>query len=206
MIKVALTGNFKSGHREIADIFIQKNTPVFDADLMMKYLLNFNKKMILKIKQNFGPNTYTYGLINFNKFEDTKKFNKLIDIIQPELFSKYENFRQKNYKFPYTIFLSSILFERGWNDKMNYTITTFNPQMLRRKSLINQTQMPNDMIDFILDNEYCEFIKNSKSNFVLHNYGEENSKKKIESEIIQIHSNIVRHCIDLDYHKTFLEI
>jgi dephospho-CoA kinase len=46
MIKVALTGNFKSGHREIADIFIQKNTPVFDADLMMKYLLNFNKKMM----------------------------------------------------------------------------------------------------------------------------------------------------------------
>ena len=203
MIKVALTGNFKSGHREIADIFIQNNTPVFDADLMMKYLLNFNKKMILKIKQNFGPNTYTYGLINFNKFEDTKKFNKLIDIIQPELFSKYENFRQKNYKFPYTIFLSSILFERGWNDKMNYTITTFKPQMLRRKSLINQTQMPNDMIDFILDNEYCEFIKNSKSNFVLHNYGEGNSEKKIENEIIQIHSNIVRHCIDLDYHKTF---
>ena len=85
---------------------------------------------------------------------------------------------------------------------MNYTITSFKPQMLRKKTLLSQTKMPKDMINFILDNEYCEFIKNSKSNFILHNYGQ-NISEKIEKEIVQIHSNIIRNCVNLDYNKTF---
>lgn len=203
MIKVGLTGNFHSGHREIVDYFYESGTPVFDADLIVKYLLNHKYETIQKIKSNFGDNSYSYGLLNLFKFDNNKKFEKLLSLIKPDVFSYYEKFRQKNYKYPYTIFLSSILFEKGWNKHMNYNINVFHPNMLRKKEILNKSSIQLDMVEYILDNEMDEYEKNSKADFIIHNYGEINRDFSIKNEIYQIHSNLIRNCQNIDYIKTF---
>lgn len=203
MIKVGLTGNFASGHYDIVDYFRKNGTPVFDADLLLKFFINHKKDTKHKIKETFGPNIYSYGLLNILKFDTDKKFSKLINVITPEIFSAYENFRIKNHNYPYTIFISSILFEKGWDLYMNYNINVFKPDVLRKKWLLSNTHMDISMIEHILENEMCERDKNIKSNFVIHNYGEINLDFKIKNEILQVHSSLVRHCQNIDYEKTF---
>jgi dephospho-CoA kinase len=203
MIKVGLTGNFGSGHQDIVNHFYKSGTPVFDADLLLKFFINHKKDTKHKIKEAFGPNTYAYGTLNILKFDTDKKFSKLINVITPEIFSAYEKFRQKNHKYPYTVFLSSILFEKSWNLYMNYNINVFKPDMIRKKWLLSNTHIDIGMIEHILENEMCERDKNIKSNFVIHNYGENNVDFKIKNEIYQVHSSLVRHFQKLDYEKTF---
>jgi dephospho-CoA kinase len=198
MIKVGLTGNFKSGQEEISEIFIKNNVPVFDVDLLFRFLINYDKNTIYIIKNKYGEDIYHLGLIRIEKFDTNEKMSKLINLIEPKIFTAYEKFRSKKYKYPYTVFLSSILFECGWNKKMNYVINVFNP--VRKNSLIKDG-MQSTLVDSILNNEMCAHVKNSISDFILHNYSY--SKSSIENEMIQIHSNIIRHCKNLDYIKTF---
>lgn len=200
MLKVGLTGNYGSGHNKIVEIFRQSGTPVFDADLVVKWLLNHNQETIREIKSKFGNYIYSYGLINLNKFDDNKKFEQLLDVITPHLFRKYNYFRLKSNSYAYTIFLSSVLFEKGWNEKMNYSINVFKPQISRKKDLRKTTTMHLDMIEFILGGEMCEFAKNCKADFIISNYAED---RKIENQISQIHSNLIRNCENLDFIKTF---
>lgn len=203
MLKVGLTGNYGSGHKQIVKIFEEAGTPIFDADLVVKWLLNYNQETIREIKSKFGDTIYSYGLINLYKFSDNSKFEKLLDVIEPHLFRKYDYFRLKNNKYAYTIFLSSILFEKEWDSKMNYSISVFKPQISRKKDLKKSTSMHIDMIDFILENEMCEFVKNSKANFIIPNYSEQAKDEKILKQIDQIHSNLIRNCKNLDFIKTF---
>ncbi len=86
---------------------------------------------------------------------------------------------------------------------MNYNINVFNPHMLRKKEILTKSSIQIDMIEYILDNEMDEYEKNTKSNFVIHNYGDKNRDFKIKNEVFQIHSNLLRNCQNIDYIKTF---
>lgn len=203
MLKVGLTGNFGSGHQEILKIFQDAGTPIFDADLVIKWILNHDKESIQELKRAYGDSVYSYGVINLLKFDSNKKFEKLLDVISPKLFEIYENFRLRKNKFAYTLFVSSVLFEKEWNEKMNYTIHIFKPQITRKKDLIKKSSMDISMVEFILENEMCEFVKNAEANFIIANYAENSKDEKIIKQINQIHSNLIRNCQNLNFIKTF---
>jgi dephospho-CoA kinase len=123
-----------------------------------------------KIKFTFGENIYYAGLLDLKKFDTNDKFNKLLDIIELDLVKSYEKWRIKNWNKFYTIFKSSILFERGLDKNMNFNITTFTPELQRKQDILNATQMPRETIDNILSNEMDELIKNQKATYVIHGY------------------------------------
>lgn len=170
MLKIGLTGNYYSGYNEVGDIFEELGMPVFDADLIIKYMLNYSVEYVNKIKFAFGENIYYAGLLDLSKFDTNEKFDKLFDIIQLDLIKSYEKWRIKNWNKFYTIFKCSVLFERKLDANMNYTITTFTPELQRKHDLITTSQMPREMIDNILSNEMDELLKNQKATYVIHGY------------------------------------
>ena len=176
MYKVGLTGNFYSGYNEVAEIFEAKNIPVFNADVVLKFMLNYSEKHIRKIKEKFGN-------------------DKILDIVQLDLIKAYEKWRIKNYNSHYTIFKSSILFERKINTSMNFNISVFRPKTERRRELTTFTSMPPFTIDNILDNEMDELQKNGKSDYVIHNYGiskQGSSEFAVESQVNNINKALVK--------------
>ena len=162
MLKIGLTGNFYSKYNEVGDIFEEKEMPVYDADLVIKYMLNYSEEYQQKIKSKFGNNIYHAGLLDLNKFDNNDKFDKLFDIIQFDLIKSYEKWRLKNWNKFYTIFKCSVLFERGLDKSMNYTISAFSPQLRRKQDIINDTLIPREKIENILSNEMDELIKNQR--------------------------------------------
>lgn len=190
MIKVGLTGNYYSGQYEIGKLFEELDVPVFDADLILKYLINYSTPHIEKIKSVFGENVYHMGLLKFNRFTDNKSWNKLIDVVEFDIVKTYERFRLNHKDDLYTIFKYSFLFERKMNTSMDYNISCYRPKHHRKVDMMSLTYMDNYAINSLLENEMDELFKNKKADFIIENY---NRSGDIDSDIIIGLENKVRN-------------
>jgi dephospho-CoA kinase len=168
MLKIGLTGNMCSGHDKVAKIFRNMNVPVFDADVAIKFLLNYREDMIKNIRIQFGDNIFDKGIIQPSKFNSTEKFDRLLDIIELELLKLYESWRLCHKSSSYTVFKCSILFERNLDKNMNYTISSFRPRYERAQSLV-QTGLTMIQAYDILDSELDELQKNQRSTWIINN-------------------------------------
>ena len=170
MIKVGLTGNFFSGHEQISQLFEEKGVPVFDADVILKYLLNYSEKHVTKIKSTIGDDIYKDGLLNLKSIDSNKKFDSILDLVHVDLIRSYEKWRLENQDSFYTIFKASFLFERKLNHIMNFNINVYRPKQYRRDDIYNLTSINISTISDILENEMDELYKNKKSEYKIDNY------------------------------------
>ena len=196
MLKVGLTGNYFSGYTDIADLFEERGIKVFDADVVLRFMTNYSIEHTKKIESIFGSGAYDVGIIN-PKFFDTKdKFDKLLDCFQVDLIKAYEKWRIKNYDCFYTIFKSSILFERKIDQHMNFNISVYRPKVERRRDIVYETTLSTTRIEKILENEMDELNKNQKSNFVIHNYNSGGSyrdnQENLKDQIHNIHKALIK--------------
>lgn len=189
MIKIGLTGNFYSGYDEVADIFENMKVPVFDADIVLKYIINFSGKHMQKIKSELGDDIYSLGLLDTRKFNNNSDFDKLLNIVELDIIKAYEKWRINNYNSFYTIFKSSILFERKLDKSMNFNISVYKPKNIRKDEIWTKTQMPFSTIDNILSNEMNEIGKNEKADYIIHNYS--SWKQSVEKQIEHIDKSIM---------------
>ena len=170
MIKVGLSGNRYSGKSEICDIFRKLTIPVFEADTVLKFIINHdaavNSQIMSKLKDIHGKSSYVDP-----QFVKTKKeFDIVVDCAQHELMRAYETFSEKHKSSIYTIFHSSILFERNWHKLMDHSIAVFCPKITRMERCKELTNMKVSDVAMSMRNEIDDLDKNKMANFVIHNY------------------------------------
>jgi dephospho-CoA kinase len=190
MLKIGLTGNYYSGHNEVAEIFEKLGVKVFDADLILKYLINFSEPHMIKIRSSLGDNSYNIGLLNFNKFKTNQKWNELLDLLEFDIIKSYERFRLLHKDDFYTVFKYSYIFERSLNLSMDKTICCYRPKYQRRNDLKNLTYMDNQSIEYLFNNEMDELTKNKNSDYTINNFNpldEQNYYIGLDSKVNNIH-------------------
>lgn len=170
MFKLGLTGNLMSGHVEVGKNFTLLEFPVFDADIALKFLLNYREDIRREIKIQFGNGILDKGVIESHKFNNTEKFNRLVDIAEPELLKLYSDFQFVNRNKPFTVFKYSILFERKLQNKFDYIATVFKPKDDRALDISKKCQISMTKVYDIVESEFDELSRNQKANFVIHNY------------------------------------
>jgi len=171
MIKVGLSGNRFSGRDTVCKLFEQIGVPVFNADIVLKFILNYNYEINYKIRNIFGDVFSIKGdLLDISKFSEQKKFNDLIDVIEYELLNAYDQFNKRNKQKVYTIFHSSILFEREWQKIMDYNITVYSSKDERKIRAKRITRMSDSIINNMMFSEMDDIVKNSLSDFIISNY------------------------------------
>lgn len=190
-MKIGVTGNFWSGHRDIIKYFEDKLVPVFDADLLFKFLINYDLPTMKLIKKRFGESAYKYGLVDMKYFDSNKKFEDLYELIKPKIRVLWHNWIQMNRTKPYTVFLSSILFEVGLDKECDRTVNVFKNSKERRDLLMKKTCMPLATIDNILSAELSENFKSKKADFVIHNNSADEFQREVSNFHIQI-SKLIR--------------
>ncbi len=172
MLEIALTGSRYSGKSTVSKVFNQIHIPVFDADTVLKFILNFRTYVEEPIKSNVGSFVYKGSQIDPNAFVCDSIFDRTIDVIEFELFQAWEAFKKKNKNSAYVIFKSSILFERNWNTRFKKVISVFTPKDERVLRCKYETGMRVDYIWELFSKEMSELDKNSKSHYIIHNYDE----------------------------------
>lgn len=171
MLNIGLTGNRYSGKDKVCELFEKISIPVFNADVILKFIIQYDVEVDKKIKLQLGTSIYDKtGTIDPYKIDD-EKFNKIVDLAEKDLFDAYERFKEKNKQTIYTIFHSSILFERDWNKKMDYNISVFTPKVQRvERAQKKEPKILQSTIWNLISKEIDEVDKNKISNHVIHNY------------------------------------
>jgi dephospho-CoA kinase len=202
MIKIGLSGTRLSGKDKVAKLFKSIGVPIFDTDLVIRFILAHEYKLIEKIRKIIGNDYFRGDVLNIDKVSRDGIFNNIVSIIEPVIFEAYYKFENKNKGYVYTVFNSSILFERKWNKKMDYNISVYSPIIYRveRAKKINEKGFESvSKIKNVLNKEMDELVKNSLSDYIIHNYNEINIKRQID--------NIDQKIIDLylkeEYKKQF---
>lgn len=193
MIKIGLSGTRFSGKNEVANLFNEISIPVFDADLVIRFILAHEYNILAEIRDKVGAQYFKHGKLDADMIEKSGVFNKIITIIEPILFDAYHKFENKNKGSIYTIFSSSILFERKWSKKMDYNISVYSPfihRVERAKKIKEKGLETLSSINLFLNKETDELSKNSLADHVIHNYNEFNIKNqvdKIDQKIIDLY-------------------
>jgi dephospho-CoA kinase len=202
MLKVGLTGNYCTGLEGIANIFRRYKVPLFDADLVVKYMLYNSTKHIEKIRKEFGDSVFTNNILDVSKFEGMDnesgfpKFYHLMKLLDLDLITYYERFRlehgsraNRDSKYSkFTIFKSQILFEYGFNVHMNTIINVYKPDGMRMSELQTHLGMKAGDVFDLLGTEMDQLIKNNHSTYVVHNY--DTYHESDERQIAQIYKSI----------------
>jgi dephospho-CoA kinase len=172
MIKIGLTGNRYSGKDTVAKMFEQISIPVFNADVVLKFILNFDINVNKDILDNYGEYIFTgpESMIDPKKIRSKKDFDRLLDFADFELRRAYERFRLENKQSIYTIFHSSILFERGWDKDMDYNINVFAPKDVRSLRCEQTTKQSSYNISELMKGEMNDLVKNKLADYTIHNY------------------------------------
>lgn len=175
MLKVGLSGNRYSGKNRIVNLFKQIGVPVFEADVILKFILSHNYELQAEIADRVGRKYFKDGLLNTEKVKTDGKFSSILDIVEPELYRTWERFLQKNNKAVYCIFHSSILFEKEWNKAMDINVTVFAPYADRIERCKFLTNKSVSSIYSLTKLEMDELDKNNLSDFVIHNYNNDST-------------------------------
>jgi dephospho-CoA kinase len=193
MLTIGLTGCRYSGKTSIGKIFKQIGVPVFNADTVLKFIINFKINVEEPIRSNIGSHVYTDGQLDVTKFITDNSFDKLIDIVEFELFDAWNRFKEKNKKSSYIIFESSILFERGYQDKFDAVISVFAPKEDRVYRCKMNTGMLVEYVWDIFGKEMTDLEKNTNSNYVIHNY---DSGPDVLNQVNSLDKKIIDHIIN----------
>ena len=189
MIKVGLSGNRYSGKTAVSKMFKQIGIPVFDADIVLKFIIGHCLETNKIIKEKLGDHIFKDGYINPKRVDDND-FIEILDYATYELMKAYEAFNVKNKQSIYSIFHSSFLFETDWCNLMDYNINVFCPKLERMERCKEITKMKVSNIAYMLRNEIDDLDKNKQSAYIIHNYRGTDpltQVNKIDQNIIDIY-------------------
>ena len=193
-IKVGLTGNYLSGLDYVVSIFKRYKIPVFDCDIMIKYLLYNSEEHIEKIRDIFGEDVFTNGVVDISKFDGIDnstgdlKFHVLLKLLEYDIIKFYEGWRLNHQKSPYTIFKSQILFEFGFHTLMNLNINCLRPIKYRATELHDYFNYEYVDAYKLLETEMGEKNKDSFSTYTIYNY--DNYPDSVEAQIEATHKSL----------------
>jgi dephospho-CoA kinase len=180
MIRIGLSGNRFSGKDKICSIFRDLSIPIFDADVIVKFMLSHDYQILNRIKSEIGDRYFDNdNALKSNMLERDRLFGKVLSILENELFEFYKIFEKRNKKSVYTIFKSSVLYEMRWHRKLNKNITVYSPFIERIERAKKEMSISLCEINSILNKEMNELEKNRLSDFTIHNYNELNIKKQV---------------------------
>lgn len=190
-LTIALTGSRFSGKNGVCKLFKQIGVPVFDADAILKYLINYNGEVLKSVKKILGRDFVMDDYVNPIAFDTDDKFEKLLNIVEFELFESFNRFTTKHDNSQYVIFHSSLIFEKGWQNRFDKVINVFTPKEDRIFRYKIETDQKIESINKLFGRELNEIIKNKMSDYVIHNYQDAPNIVKqvnnIDSEIIELY-------------------
>ncbi len=176
MTIIGLTGGIGSGKSIVAEIFKKLNIFVFDSDSEAKIIMNSDKFIISSIKKEFGEDLYENGILNRIKLSEIIFYNKdavnfINSLVHPAVIVAFEN-RVNQYKSPYYLLESAILFESGANKQTNKIISVSAPEDIRIKRVMKRDNISFEHVKARIENQMNEKERITKSDYIINNYNE----------------------------------
>ncbi|WP_347840206.1 dephospho-CoA kinase [uncultured Draconibacterium sp.] len=171
-LKIGITGGIGSGKSVICRVFKQLGTPVFEADVWAKQLVNTHADIKTRLIDWYGTDIYTSngtidrkklaGIIFNNQLELEKVNNLIHPVVRQEFLSWAEN-----QESPYVIHEAAILFESGFYKMMDYNILVSAPEKVRIERVMKRDKVNAAIVKERINKQWTDEQKRPLANVEL---------------------------------------
>lgn len=166
MIKIGLSGSRYSGKTLVCNEFKKLSIPIFEADIIMRYLIKYNED----VQKEYNKRIHDFNYISKDFRKSKEGIEILIDSTKHELFKAYSRFQENHKGDIYTIFHSSVLFEKDWYELMDFSINVFAPKYMRMDRALDLYKIKRGDTQNLISEEMDPIQKNKMANFIIHSY------------------------------------
>ena len=187
MKKIGITGGIGSGKTYVSEVFSSLGIPVFNADVESKRLMSSSDNLISLVKDLFGDDIYTNGLLDKQKlasivFSDKEKLENLNNIIHPVVKQEFIDWcKQQNSS--YVIKETAILFESRSDKGLDAVICVSAPLNIRIDRAVKRDGSTEKEIKNRIENQISQEEKENLSDYIIVN----DEKDLLLPQIIKIH-------------------
>ncbi|NDW09879.1 dephospho-CoA kinase [Dysgonomonas sp. 520] len=194
MIKLGITGGIGSGKSTITEILKLLGVPVYIADIESKRLTNSSPIIKEKLINLFGTDLYPNGNLDKKKlasiiFSDKVKLQTVNEIIHPEVIKDFYLWAEQQKKAPVVAHEAAILFESGFNELMDKTLTVFAPLEDRICRTMKRDNTGREHVLERINSQMSDDEKISLSDFVIYNDGSQSLIEQAQSILRQIQNS-----------------
>jgi len=170
MIKVGLTGGIGSGKSFVAGLFAELGTPVYQADVEAKMLIEVDPEIVAAYKRFFGNDIYTPLGLNRPKvasivFGDQELLQRVNKVVHPAVERHFDEWIKQHSDAAYVIHEAAILFESHSNELMDKVITVSSPEKIRIARVMERDGVGEEAVRLRINNQMKEEERLAKSDF-----------------------------------------
>ena len=173
MIKICIVGDIGSGKTYISNLFSKNKNLIFNADLEVNKIYNYNKNIFNKLKKKlphfiktFPTNkSEIYNAIIFNK----SNLKKIIKIIHPEIRKKMNIFLKNNNKQKFVILDIPLLLENKLNKSEDVIVYVDAKKNIVQKYLKKRAGYNQKIVEILKEMQILPERKKELSDIVIEN-------------------------------------
>ncbi len=173
MICIGITGIIGSGKTTVAKIFECLGTPVYNADINAKRLMNSNSHIQSELSRIYGEDIYINGMLNKKLmaeiiFNSNNQKSIVNSIVHPVVIDDYFKWVDEQ-STDSTAIESALLNESGLINNINYIINITTPKELRIQRLISRDNSNREEIEKKIAAQKDESEYNNIASFIIQN-------------------------------------
>ena len=188
---IGLTGGIGSGKSTVSQLFETMGIPVYIADTESKRLTGSSPFIQKKLTEKFGNDLYIDGILNKTLlasliFENETNLNYVNSIIHPAVRDDFEKWKTQQSLFPVSVIETAILFESGFADSVEVSITVSAPEDLRIRRVKLRDGLTRESIVSRMKSQHSEKERIRRSDFVIYNDDRQALIPQVEKIMINI--------------------
>jgi dephospho-CoA kinase len=176
-LKIAVTGGIGSGKSAFSDFISGCNYPVINVDNVSKEILISDEDIKLKVKKEFGEESYQNGDIN-KKFLAGKIFSnprnviKINSIVHPKVIEKVNILIDEKLKEYDIVFAeAALIYEAAMDKYFDYVVLITAEDKLRLKRKVRLDNFTEEQFLKRNENQIPDSEKKKQADFVFENNG-----------------------------------
>ena len=193
MLKVGITGGIGSGKSTVSRFFSELGVPVYDSDQRAKSLMQHDDSIIIKIKKEFGDDSYLNNVLNRSHiaeivFKNELKLKQLNAIVHPVVRTDFNNWLSQNSNAKFVIKEAAIMIESGAYRDLDKLIVVNANREQKIKWIKKRDHLLLEDIENRIQNQLSDKIRNQYADFIIEN---NSSKKVLKQQVLSIYNKLI---------------
>ena len=193
MLKVGITGGIGSGKSTVSRFFSELGVPVYDSDQRAKSLMQHDDSIIIKIKKEFGDDSYLNNVLNRSHiaeivFKNELKLKQLNAIVHPVVRTDFNNWLSQNSNARFVIKEAAIMIESGAYKDLDKLIVVNANREQKIKWIKKRDHLLLEDIENRIQNQLSDKMRNQYADFIIEN---NSSKKELKQQVLSIYNKLV---------------
>lgn len=198
MIILGITGGIGSGKTTVTNIFTLLGIPVYIADVESKRLTDESSVIKEKLIALFGDELYLDGRLNkallaSHIFGNEDNLAKVNSIIHPEVKKDFDFWIDRNNQEEILAIESAIMFESGFSNFVDKTITIYSSLEDRVKRAMKRDNSTQDKVMSRIKSQMPDEEKVKLSDFVIVNDNKQSLIEQVLSLLEDINQSLKRN-------------